>query len=39
MRDLSQDDDEASGWLRVEFALVVLVQIAGLVALLGWLLS
>lgn len=38
MRDWSQDDNEPSGWVHVEFAFLVLLQVTGVVALIVWLL-
>lgn len=37
MREWTDDDDRASAWLPVEFAFLVLAQIVGLVAVIGWL--
>jgi hypothetical protein len=38
MRDWSEDDHEPGGWLRAEITLVAVIQVAGIVALIGWLL-
>lgn len=39
MRDWSDDGEQTGPWLRAEILALVAIQLAGVVALIGWLLS